>query len=125
MPRKTKEERQAEAAAAEAADLAREKEEYPVRLMGALERATQENNYELTVKDGIFVLHDRDGEYDSVRLTWCYTAESQQELGNLGSYLHSKAWERDEEERRRLVREAAWAKLTPEERTLLGVKQYL
>lgn len=123
MARKTKAELNAEREAAMAAERALEMESYPARLMAALEEATQKNNYELTVKNGYFTLRDRDSsDYDHpLSLSYPYTSNSFFALEDLESDLRSKAAERAESERRYAAKQAALAKLSDEERKLLGL----
>jgi hypothetical protein len=123
MTRKTKAELAAEREAAMAAERALERESYPARLMRALEEATQKNNYELTVKDGYFTLHDRDSsDYDNPRsLSYPYTSNSFFALEDLESDLRDKAEERAESLRLSELRKIAWAKLSDEERHALGL----
>lgn len=123
MARKTKAELTAER---EAANLAREAEllaaaqaQYPTLLMDTLERATK-LGYELTAVKGMFQVREW-----SASTTWLvtplYTKESAYQLDQL-------VWEVEEEELRRLAAEAkaqakaaALAKLSKEERELLGL----
>jgi hypothetical protein len=122
MARKTKAELQAEAEARAAATLAMEQAEYPSRLMAALEAATTQSNYELEVRDSQFTLRDRDSRRpETVFLTLTHTRDSREALDTLEWNLRSKAEAREEAERQRLAREAALAKLTAEERKLLGL----
>lgn len=122
MPRKTKAELMAEREAARAAEILAQAEAYPAKLMAVLEEATNLGNYELTVKNGVFALRDRDDRYGSVlSLTAGYTQNSQATLENLEWELKIKAEERAEAERRYAVKQAALAKLSKEERELLGL----
>ena len=123
MARKTIAELTAEREAALAAQRAAEALTYPALLMRALEEATQNNNYELTVKDGFFELRDRDSScYDvALSLAYHYDTHSQSALENLEYDLADKAQERAEAERRSAVKQAALSKLTKEERELLGL----
>ena len=122
MARKTKAELAAEREAYEAAQRAERAAAYPAKLMAALEEATQKNNYELTVVNGMFSLRDRDASRDpALSLTAAYTENSQNALENLEWDLQMKAEERAEAERRYAVKQAALAKLSKEERELLGL----
>lgn len=123
MSRKTKAELAAEREAYEAAQRAAEALTYPALLMRALEEATQKNNYELTVKDGLFELRDRNSSrYDTaLTLTYQYNVHSQNALEDLEYDLQQYAEERAESERRLAVKQAALAKLSAEERELLGL----
>jgi hypothetical protein len=121
MARKTKAERQAEAEAWAAATLAMEQAEYPARL-AALELATRTNNYELSVENGMFVLRDRDVRRPTaVMLTTSYTLDNHTALDELEWSMRVKAEEREQAERQRRARGTALAKLTEEERKLLGL----
>jgi hypothetical protein len=123
MARKTKAELAAEREAYEAAQRAAEALTYPVLLMRALEEATQKNNYELTVRDGLFELRDRDSsDFDlALTLAYQYNTHSQIALENLESDLRDKAEERAESLRLSELRKIAWAKLSDEERHALGL----
>lgn len=121
MARKTKAELAAEREAYEAAQRAERAAAYPARLMAALEEATQKNNYELTVVNGLFSLRDREAGLLFESLTAAYTENSWNALENLEWDLQMKAEERAESERRYQVRQAALAKLSNEERELLGL----
>ena len=122
MARKTKAELAAEREAAEALRVAEEAAAYPARLMAALEEATEKNNYELTVKNGMFSLRDRnESRAPAMELTYQYNVHSYNELESLEWDLRSKAEERAEAERRYAMKQAALAKLSEEERELLGL----
>ena len=122
MARKTKAELAAEREAALAAEREEERLSYPSRLMAALEEATKKNNYELTVKNGYFALRDRD-ERDNYEFNFAYEYNSNTffALEDLESDLREKAEERAESERRYEAKAAALAKLSKEERELLGL----
>jgi hypothetical protein len=120
--RKTKAELAAEHEEARALQEAHDFAAYPSRLMAALEAATTQSNYELEVRDSQFTLRDRDARRpELVVLTLTHTATSQRALDNLEWDLRGKAEERAEAARQRLARETALAKLTKEERELLGL----
>ena len=122
MARKTKAELQAEREEAQALQEAHEFAQYPSRLMAALEEATTQSNYELEVRDNQFTLRDRDSRRpETVFLTLTHTRDSRQALDNLEWNLRVKAEEREQAERQRQAREAAMAKLTEEDRELLGL----
>lgn len=90
--------------------------------MAALEEATQKNNFELTVKNSVFVLFNRDRPRDTpFTLTMTHTKTSQWALEALERTLEEMAEERAEAARRRDVRATALAKLTAEERELLDL----
>ena len=123
MARKTKAELEAERQAANAARQLEEAESYPSRLMAALEEATRKNNYELEVKDGYFALRDRDSSARdlSLSLSYSYTSNSFFALEDLESDLRDKAEERAESLRLSELRRAAFAKLSKEEQSALGL----
>ena len=126
MARRTAAERRAEAERmrelSEQARVARETAEYPAKLMAALEEATNLNNYELTVKNGMFSLRDRDASTDlTLSLTAAYTENSYNALENLEWDLREKAQEREQALRRYTMKQTALAKLSKEERELLGL----
>jgi hypothetical protein len=125
MARKTQEEKAAEWAAERALAVAAQAAEYPARLMAALEEATQKNNYELTVKNGFFRLRNRDadryGRGDVVEFSYLFNEEYQDRLESLECDLHYAAEERERALRLRAAKDAALAKLTKDERDLLGL----
>lgn len=122
MARKTKAELAAEREAYEAARRAEQVAAYPAKLMAALEEATTENNYELTVKNGMFSLRDRDANTDlTLSLTMSYTENSWNALESLEWDLEQYAEERANRERRYAVKQAALSKLSNEEREVLGL----
>lgn len=123
MARKTVAEKRAEMEALEAARQAEEAQEYLPRLMVALERATKEHNYELTVKDGMFVANDRDtrGWNENLRLAPNYSRVDFDNLTSLEWDLQMKDEEKAEARRRAEVRANALSKLTKEEKELLGL----
>jgi hypothetical protein len=121
MARKTKAELTAEREAERQAQLTVARATYLSRLMMVLERATKAN-FELEVKDGLFVLEDRDARRDG---TYRLPAEWHE---NADDYLQSLEFEVSykeealrEAERKFQVRTAALSKLTEEERELLGL----
>ena len=123
MARKTVAEKRAEMEALEAARQAEEAQEYLPRLMAALERATKEHNYELMVKDGMFVANDRDtrGWNEHLRLAPNYSRVDFDNLTSLEWDLQMKDEEKAEAQRRAEVRANALNKLTKEEKELLGL----
>ena len=121
MARKTKAELTAEREAAEAARRLAEAEAYPAKLMAALEEATTENNYELTVRNGMFSLRDRNSRDSTLSLTMEYTENSFNALECLEYDLELAAEERAESERLSAVRRAAFLKLSKEEQSALGL----
>lgn len=123
MPRETVAQRNARLAAEREYEEKMQAATYPQRLMAALEEATQKNNYELTVENGLFLLRDRDtGRWDnSLHLPVAYSADAQMGLESLQWDLRQKASDREEAARQAAMKEAALAKLTKEERELLGL----
>jgi hypothetical protein len=122
MARKTKAELAAEREAAVAARMLADAEAYPAKLMAALEEATQKNNYELTVANGMFSLRDRNASRaPALSLTAAYTENSWNALESLEWDLEQYAEERAEAERLTQVRRAAFAKLSEEEKSALGL----
>lgn len=123
MARKTKAELTAEREEARALREAEEFAQFPSRLMAALEEATQKNNFELTVKNSAFVLMDRDRPRDTpFTMTMTHTKTSQWALEALESTLEEMEMDRAHARAQAVVRAAALAKLTQEERELLELK---
>ena len=122
MARMTKAQREA---AQEAARLEQENQlraEYPTRLMKALSRAT-ELQFVLSVVDDSFVVTDPNETYPEVfTVSYEYSVAAEQHLYNLELELKLRYAEFAEKERRQWVRAKALAKLSDEERELLGVK---
>lgn len=121
MARETRAERAAREAAERAAYEAEMAASYPERLMAMLERATKVN-FELEVREGKFVLEDRDDRRDrTVELTLTYSAENQEALHELDWRVDMKEEAQREAERRANLRRNALSKLTAEEREELGL----
>ncbi len=121
MPRETKAQRIEREAAAAAAFAAEQAATYPQRLMAMLERATKAN-FELTVKDGEFLLNDRDDRSAGwVVLTMIWSTENEGELQELDWRLEIKEEAEREALRRVTVRNQALNKLSLEERQILGL----
>jgi len=98
-----------------------ERREYLPKFMALLERATK-LNFAVEVKDGKFVVTDRDDYYDSAHyLTADYSEESQNKLDNLAYYVDDKQKKQDEENRKFQLKQNALNKLSKEERELLGL----
>jgi hypothetical protein len=122
MARKTKAEQEAERQEARALQEAQDFAAYPSRVMAALEEATQKNNFELTVRNSRFVLLDRDRPRDTpFTLTMTHTDTSQWALEALERTLEELEMDRAHARAQAAVRAAALAKLTEEERELLGL----
>ena len=120
MARETKIQRLAREEQERVAYEAELKSTYPQRLMEMLERA-QNVNFELTVKDGKFLLNDRDASRDIVSLTLTYDTQNERAMQELDWRVDLKEEEEREAQRRALVRNQALSKLTQEERELLGI----
>ena len=107
----------------QAAREATRRDNYQTKLMAALESATQEHNYELEVRAGMFKLRDRDsGKWlEFTMLTLSYNQESWDALEDLNFLLQLKAEARTKAERKLEAKRAALAKLTQEEKELLGL----
>ena len=122
MARKTKAEKQAEQQAEREAFEAREAAEYIPRLMTALEEATVKNHFTLLVRDGQFVLDDcNKGHVYDFNFGPSYTPESFMELSDLEFRLEQLEEERAETNRLYILKISALAKLTEEERNVLGL----
>jgi hypothetical protein len=121
MARETKAERLAREAAEAAALAAEQAATYPQRLMAMLERATNAY-FELTVKDGEFLLNDRDDRSAwTAVLTMVWNTENEGELQELDWRVELKEEAEREALRRVTVRNTALSKLSLEERELLGL----
>jgi hypothetical protein len=122
MARKTKAEQQAEREAERQAQMAVAKATYAERMMSVLERATKEN-FELEVKNMMFAVTDRDSRYRqayNLQPTWTETADM--DLYSLEVSVELKEEASAELVRKAQVRGKALAKLTEEERELLGLE---
>ena len=112
-------------AAEEAARVERENQlraEYPTRLMKVLSLAT-ELQYALSVVNDSFVVTEPNETYPELfTMSYEYNAEAVQQLYDLELELSVKYADFAEKERRQQVRANALAKLSDEERELLGVK---
>jgi hypothetical protein len=121
MARETKAERLAREAAENELHLAALKAAYPERFMAAMARA-YENNYEVVPKNNEFRLVDRDDERaNAFTVSYAFTEENDAALNELDWTLTYKEEKVREERRKMEVRNAAWYKLTEEERKLLGL----
>ena len=122
MARMTKMQREAAEAAARVEQENQLRAEYPTRLMKALSQAT-ELQFVLSVVDGSFVVTDPGERYPEVfTMSYEYNAKAERQLYDLELELSVKYAEFAEKERRQQVRANALAKLSDEERELLGVK---
>ena len=122
MARMTKAQREA---AEEAACVEQENQlraEYPTRLMKVLSQAT-ELQYALSVVNDSFVVTDHSERYPELFImSYEYSVAAELQMYNFELELKFKYAEFVEKERRRQVRANALAKLSDEERELLGVK---
>ena len=122
MARMTKAQREAAEEAARVEQENQLRAEYPTRLMKALSQAT-ELKFVLSVVDGAFVVTDPGERYPEVfTMSYEYNEAAEVQLYNLELELSVKYAEFAEKERRQQVRANALAKLSFEERELLGVK---
>ena len=125
MPRETKVQRDARMAAAAQAREAAEREAYPAALMALLERVTRyPGRYELTVKNGQFVVRDRVDTYlreTEIMLSYSWSRDAQDSLEPLTWQVEGYEQDLAEAERKLKVKQDALAKLTDEERDLLGL----
>ena len=97
-------------------------EQYPTRLMAALERATT-LNFELEVRNSQFNLRDRDAHRpETFVLTFTHDRVSQNALESLEYDLQDKEAAEAEATRRYELKKAALAKLTPEEKEVLNLE---
>jgi hypothetical protein len=122
MARETKAQREARLELAHEGRLAMARATYTERMMAVLERAVKEN-FELTVRSGKFVVEDRDERRASpyvVQPTWSETADM--DLYSLEVSVELKEEASAELVRKAQVRGKALAKLTEEERELLGLE---
>jgi hypothetical protein len=121
MARETKEQKMERMAAERAAEQAVARATYLSRLMMVLERATKAN-FELEVKDGLFVLEDRDARRDGTyRLPAEWHENADDYLQTLEFEVSYKEEAQREAERKARVRAAALSKLSAEEKDLLGL----
>lgn len=90
------------------------------RLMAAMELATGEFNFELTVKNEEFLLWDRD-EQEQHALPLAYNPNRAWDLEAFENLLDRKNEELAEQRRVEMLRRSALAKLSAEERKVLGL----
>ena len=120
MARKTTAQLDAEAQALREQQEAAAREAYPNLLMDALERATK-LGFEIVVRDQKFLVNDRNSPNDSVELTYSYTPDADSDLDMLRWDLDQLEAAEAEANRKWLARQVALAKLSEEERELLGL----
>ncbi len=122
MARMTKAQREATEEAARVEQEKRLRAEYPTRLMKVLSQAT-ELQFVLSVVNDSFVVTEPNETYPEVfTMSYEYNEAAEVQLYNLELELKLKYDEFVEKERRQQVRANALAKLSDEERELLGVK---
>lgn len=122
MVKETKAQRQVREANARQERTAEQVVQYLPKLMSALEEATTKSNYELEVRNSLFSLRDRDSRYSNlVTLSAVYSQSNWDTLEVLVWDLEVKAEARAEQERKQATKEKALAKLTKEEKELLGL----
>lgn len=119
MAKETKAQRMEREAREQEERLEQLRTEYFPKLMTTLERASK-NDMQLFVRDGHFYVC-RGNESDSWAFPAEYTETSNNLLWNLNYELELKEEAAREEERRYQVKQAALAKLTKEEKELLGL----
>jgi len=122
MAKETKAQREARLELVQEGRLAMARATYTERMMAVLERAVREN-FELTVKGNQFLVADRDERRVSpytVQPVWTDTADM--DLYSLEVSVELKEEASAELVRKAQVRGKALAKLTEEERELLGLE---
>jgi hypothetical protein len=121
MARETVAQRNARMVAEREAELAVAKATYLSRLMSVLERATKVN-FELEVRDGVFVVEDRDARRDGTyRLPVEWSQDADNTLDSLEFEVGYKEEAEREAERKAALKSAALSKLSVEEREVLGL----
>lgn len=121
MAKETKAQREARLEAERQAQMVMAKATYTDRLMAVLERAVKEN-FELEVRNSQFVVQDRDDRRSTpFFLKPVYTNLNDMDLFGLEMAVDCKEEERWEREQKAQARTAALAKLTEEEKELLGL----
>ena len=120
MTRETKAQRLEREATERLAQVEVARATYTERMMLVLERAIKEN-FELSVENQCFTVRNRDSRgFDSYAVTPTWNDMADCELYELEMAVESKEEERVERERLTKAKSAALAKLTKEERELLG-----
>lgn len=121
MARETKSERLAREEAERFAAREALRASYQDRLMLLFERADKVN-FELRVNNGLFFLEDRDDRRDRVLpLTLVWDDENESNLSELSWRVEMKEDAEREANRKYLAKQSALAKLSQEERDLLGL----
>ena len=120
MTRKTRLERDAEAQARRKKKEAEARAMFPARLMSALERAT-DLDFEIIVRNGKFAVGDTDDWDGFWEVGHEHSAESARVLDLMESELERQEQAVAEAERKVALRNSALAKLSEEEREVLGI----
>ena len=121
MAKETKAERNLREATERMERQAEERVTYPARLLAWLERA-QDVNFELRLKDGMYQLRDLDERYaETVVLAPYYTEQTEDALMKFTWKVEWKESETKESNRKFLAKQCALAKLSKEEKELLGL----
>jgi hypothetical protein len=98
------------------------KETYQTRLMAQLRRAVNVHYFELAVNNDMsFLVQDKNNYKNAFTLPLAYSEEAEETLNELMWVLETADRDKQEAERQYLVRQSALAKLSKEERELLGV----
>lgn len=126
MARETVAQRNARLEAERLERMLKEQEAYPARLMAALERVSAQASFDLSVRNGLFVVNDRNSRYDvDFQLAYSWSTDTQSALENLEWKLEDLEQEQAEARRRAAVKAEAERKvrelLSDEERELLGL----
>ena len=119
MPRETLVQRRAREAEQERIRLEAARIDYPSNLYEALESATNEGA-RFQFEDGN-ILIDLPNHVDTFVVPFAFNKNAEDDLHTLTSAIESIAWLRKQEEERRNARARALAKLTTEEKQLLGL----
>ena len=120
MARETREQREARWAAEREEQRKANSSAYLPRLMVLLEAASSES-FELRVENARFVLLDFSNSNAKFSFASAYNEDDWFELDRFEQELEYRKREREEQARRVAVKQAALAKLTKEERELLGL----
>lgn len=126
MARETVAQRNARLAQEREERLEAERSAYPLRLMNLLERASNLGRFDLTVRNGLFYVVDRDARYDrEYELAYSWNTDNQSVLENFSYTVEAVEEELAEARRRVEVKREAERKvrelLSDEERELLGL----
>lgn len=121
MARKTKAQREAEQLEHRMMLEHMAREAYPKLLMEILERVTKLCTFDIEVREGKFVVTDRNDPCDPWVLTHEYTPDADIELDMLRWEVERQERAEEEANRKYLLKQSALAKLSAEEREILGV----